>query len=86
MINSFPGYGCDRDVGATNVKLLALSGVALAASNMGLFDRAGSATVAVTADPPTAAARSIKRKKFPSFSNNIFKPGTYCRPRLQACA
>jgi hypothetical protein len=39
-------------------------------------------------DPPGAAARAIKRKIFPSFSNNFFKPGTYCRPagvRVNAC-
>ena len=65
MINSFSGYGYDRDAGATNAKLLASSGVALADSNMGLFDRAGFATVAVTADPLSAAARSIKRKILP---------------------
>ena len=46
----------------TNAKLLASSSVALVDSNMALFDRAGLATIAVTAEPSTAAERSIMRK------------------------
>ena len=65
MINSFSGYGYDRHAGATKAKSLASTGIALADGIVGLFDRAGFATVAVTADPLGAAARLIKRKILP---------------------
>jgi hypothetical protein len=49
----------------------------------GRSDRAEFATVVLTAEPLSSAARSIKRKTFPLLPTISFNSGTYCRLRLQ---
>jgi hypothetical protein len=49
-------------------------------------DRAGFATIVLTAEPVGIAARSIKRKIFSLSPTIFFNSGTYCRLRLRAFA